>query len=67
MAPYTAFFFQGEVGESEISNIALGMETRVLIDVDDDKKKLNGILDTISPMSNKASGTVRYKISVNHK
>ncbi|MFL2783578.1 MAG: hypothetical protein ACJ0BL_00915 [Dehalococcoidia bacterium] len=65
VAPYDSIVFQGEVGESEISNIALGMETLVLIDVDDDKKKLNGILDTISPMSNKASGTVRYKISVN--
>ena len=64
VAPYDSIVFQGEVGESEISNIALGMETLVLIDVDDDKKKLNGILDTISPMSNKASGTVRYKISV---
>ena len=64
VAPYDSIVFQGEVGESEISNLALGMETLVLIDVDDDKKKLNGILDTISPMSNKASGTVRYKISV---
>ena len=46
VAPYDSIVFQGEVGESEISDIALGMETLVLVDVDNDKKKLNCLLYT---------------------